>query len=414
MAILDTTESLRPLPFARDDSAEESYRWRRSAHEDSERRAPIRRTHEDRRASGLPHLPATQGCRGLRRNRGGGQAARSRRGSPTRTGDRRGMVPVVAGSANGPAADHPSPLCLSPEKSPDPHTRENRAGKADAVRGPVVARRTAAQVPDCGDEGIPGAAGQLEHGRDRWRSRHQPLQGQRCRAGSIGRTTCRLDGRDGRCSPMRSTDAGGQWSFSPTGAAFASASSRGLRRRDIDLLRGWVDVREQVVDIGGRFLVGPPKTDAGRRRVAIPPHIRDEVGRHLAEFVRADADAFVFTGHLGEGPVATATWLRSWSAARNATGLRHLHFHDLRHAGNTLAAATGASTRELMARMGHASPRQPSSTSTPRPIATRPSPLLCRISPPKQSSRESSAAMDARWRLFRRSPSTLETRIYSL
>ena len=57
-------------------------------------------------------------------------------------------------------------------------------------------------------------------------------------------------------------------------------------------------------------------------------------------------------------PVATATWLRSWSAARDATGLRHLHFHDLRHAGNTLAStATGASTRELMARMGHASPR---------------------------------------------------------
>ena len=31
--------------------------------------------------------------------------------------------------------------------------------------------------------------------------------------------------------------------------------------------------------------------------------------------------------------------------------------HDLRHTGNTLAAATGASTAELMARMGHASPR---------------------------------------------------------
>jgi integrase len=34
-----------------------------------------------------------------------------------------------------------------------------------------------------------------------------------------------------------------------------------------------------------------------------------------------------------------------------------LHFHDLRHTGNTLAAAAGASTKELMARMGHASPR---------------------------------------------------------
>jgi hypothetical protein len=34
-----------------------------------------------------------------------------------------------------------------------------------------------------------------------------------------------------------------------------------------------------------------------------------------------------------------------------------MHFHDLRHTGNTLAAAAGASTKELMARMGHASAR---------------------------------------------------------
>jgi hypothetical protein len=40
--------------------------------------------------------------------------------------------------------------------------------------------------------------------------------------------------------------------------------------------------------------------------------------------------------------------------AKRSTGLGHLHLHDLRHAGNTWAAATGASTKELMARMGHA------------------------------------------------------------
>jgi integrase len=33
------------------------------------------------------------------------------------------------------------------------------------------------------------------------------------------------------------------------------------------------------------------------------------------------------------------------------------HFHDLRHTGNTIAAASGASMRELMHRMGHASMR---------------------------------------------------------
>ncbi|HZX99297.1 MAG TPA: hypothetical protein VFE92_07400 [Dermatophilaceae bacterium] len=32
-----------------------------------------------------------------------------------------------------------------------------------------------------------------------------------------------------------------------------------------------------------------------------------------------------------------------------------IHIHDLRHTGNHFAAMTGASTRELMGRMGHAS-----------------------------------------------------------
>jgi integrase len=34
-----------------------------------------------------------------------------------------------------------------------------------------------------------------------------------------------------------------------------------------------------------------------------------------------------------------------------------MHFHDLRHVGGTLAAATGASLKELMARRGHSSTR---------------------------------------------------------
>lgn len=44
----------------------------------------------------------------------------------------------------------------------------------------------------------------------------------------------------------------------------------------------------------------------------------------------------------------------SWRPARESVGLPELRFHDLRQTGNTLAAATGASTKELMARMGHA------------------------------------------------------------
>lgn len=132
---------------------------------------------------------------------------------------------------------------------------------------------------------------------------------------------------------------------------------RALRRSDVDLLHRWITVREQVVDVAGSLSLGPPKTDAGRRRVAIPPHVLPVIEDHLDSFVGPAADAYVFTGPSGAAPLPSVTWRRAWTAARADTGLAHLRFHDLRHAGNTLAATTGASTKELMARMGHASPR---------------------------------------------------------
>jgi len=38
-------------------------------------------------------------------------------------------------------------------------------------------------------------------------------------------------------------------------------------------------------------------------------------------------------------------------------GAEGLHFHDLRHTGNTFAASSGAALRDLMARLGHDSER---------------------------------------------------------
>ena len=45
-----------------------------------------------------------------------------------------------------------------------------------------------------------------------------------------------------------------------------------------------------------------------------------------------------------------------WREAREQIGVPNLHLHDLRHTGNTLAAQSGASLRDLMTRMGHDSP----------------------------------------------------------
>ncbi|MFF9864089.1 hypothetical protein ACF1G0_01465 [Streptomyces sp. NPDC013953] len=40
---------------------------------------------------------------------------------------------------------------------------------------------------------------------------------------------------------------------------------------------------------------------------------------------------------------------RIWLRALAQAGLGDVHFHDMRHTGNTLAATGGATTRELMA-----------------------------------------------------------------
>ena len=132
----------------------------------------------------------------------------------------------------------------------------------------------------------------------------------------------------------------------------------GLTRQRIDLEEGTVEVAEQLQELTeGRCVVGPPKTEAGRRVVAIPPHLLPDLAVHLERFVDPEATALVFTAPEG-GPLRRQNFRRRvWLLACAAVGVEGLHFHDLRHTGNTLAAATGASTKELMARMGHASPR---------------------------------------------------------
>lgn len=130
----------------------------------------------------------------------------------------------------------------------------------------------------------------------------------------------------------------------------------GLQRRDVDELHGQLRVeRTFVVNTDGSHTIGPPKTKAGRRTVAIPGNVAPLVSEHLAKFVGSRAEAWLFPG--GEGlPVSPRTLNRAWGRARRAAGRADLHLHDLRHSGLTWAAATGATTAELMHRAGHASP----------------------------------------------------------
>jgi len=85
-----------------------------------------------------------------------------------------------------------------------------------------------------------------------------------------------------------------------------------------------------------------------------PGQVTAALEDHLASHVAALPDSLLFTGEKG-GPLRPHVLQSAWDKARGQTGLQYLHFHDLRHSGNSWAAATCASTAVLMARMGHAS-----------------------------------------------------------
>jgi len=130
-----------------------------------------------------------------------------------------------------------------------------------------------------------------------------------------------------------------------------------LTRGGVDLDEGLIRITAAAIELSdGTRSVGRPKTAAGRRTIAVPLALLPDLRDHLENFAQPGSDGLVFVGPLG-GPLRRSNWAKSWRVATESLGLQHLHFHDLRHTGNTLAAATGASTKELMNRMGHSSSR---------------------------------------------------------
>lgn len=103
-----------------------------------------------------------------------------------------------------------------------------------------------------------------------------------------------------------------------------------LRRRDVDAIAGTVSVRQAFTEVRGKGLVlGPPKSRAGLRTVALPSVVVPCMVEHLVEYVGADPDALVFTGPKG-APIRRSNFnpLVGWGKAVAELGVPGLHFHD--------------------------------------------------------------------------------------
>jgi integrase len=189
--------------------------------------------------------------------------------------------------------------------------------------------------------------------------------------GRVRRNPCRIKGGDRVRTPERPVATAQQVfaladAIAPRYRAFVLAAAFtglrwgeliALRRRDVE--DGRVVVRRAFVEHAGRIVEAPTKSAAGVRVVAMPALLVQELDAHMDRYVAPGADALLFTGAKGATPKRGSWRSRiDWPAAVRAAGLPEgFHFHDLRHTGNHLAATSGASTRELMHRMGHSSMR---------------------------------------------------------
>ena len=128
----------------------------------------------------------------------------------------------------------------------------------------------------------------------------------------------------------------------------------GLCVGDVDVDKGTLRIERQVIEVDGE---GPritaPKVGS-IRTVHLPAPAVDALVTHLAGLGVTNPDAPLFTQPGGTELRAHHVHAR-WETARNRVGQPGLHFHDLRHAGLTLSAQTGATLAEVMRRAGHVS-----------------------------------------------------------
>lgn len=134
----------------------------------------------------------------------------------------------------------------------------------------------------------------------------------------------------------------------------------GLRVGRLDLLARSLLVAETVTRDGiGRPVLGPPKSVASRRTLAIPVPLVELLTAHLQlrGLTGAETEALVFTAPDG-GPLRYANWRnRVWVPACRKAGVDGLGFHALRRASATALVIEGVDLKTAQTRLGHSDSR---------------------------------------------------------
>lgn len=146
-----------------------------------------------------------------------------------------------------------------------------------------------------------------------------------------------------------------------------SGEVRALRRSDIAndatrlrIERGVTRVSDETPTGRGRarWHFDTPKSKAGERTVAVPPVIQADLLECIRQHDESGRgpDALLFAARNGIDPLHDNTLRKAHKRALARIGMSGVTLHDLRRTGATMAGRSGATTKELMRRLGHARP----------------------------------------------------------
>jgi integrase len=121
----------------------------------------------------------------------------------------------------------------------------------------------------------------------------------------------------------------------------------GLRWEDIDWAAGALRVRRSVTWAGKEWYVGPPKSRAGERTLALP-----SLALHLLERLPRDS-VYLFWRQRPPAPKEVSGLMRQLC---ERAGVPRRPAHYLRHCHTSLLVHLGADMKSTQRRLGHASP----------------------------------------------------------
>ncbi len=138
----------------------------------------------------------------------------------------------------------------------------------------------------------------------------------------------------------------------------------GLRWSDVDLEKGWAEVRQTVEHLGGgAYTFTAPKTERSRRKVPLGAlavaalrrqRVRQNAQRLAVGAVWVD-EGLIFTDAIGRPLRGNHILQRQFQPLLQRAGLPAIRLHDLRHTAATLAAHEGAPVRVVSELLGHSS-----------------------------------------------------------